>query len=252
MGTPQGGILSPLLANIALHVLDEHLHAPWEPGGNMRNTGRRHRRRAKGLPNWRLVRFADDLVVLVHGTRADTLALQDRIAGVLATLGLRLSPSKTQVVHARDGFNFLGFHIRWQRKHGTSKWYWYNLVGKDSIRSVRTKIRRLTRRTSQQDLRAVLEQINPILRGWTNYFRHVVAQRVFDVLRQFVWWRIVRMMRHRHRWNWGAVRRWLTDRNGRWRPIQADGTVLFDPAAVPIIRYRYRGDTIPSPWATAA
>jgi RNA-directed DNA polymerase len=94
-GTPQGGIASPLLANIALAALDEHLHGPWQPGGEMATTSRRARRRAKGLPNWRVVRYADDFVVLVHGTRADVEALREEVAWVLAPLGLRLSAAKT-------------------------------------------------------------------------------------------------------------------------------------------------------------
>jgi RNA-directed DNA polymerase len=61
----------------------------------------------------------------------------------------------------------------------------------------------------------------------------------------------VHMMRTRHRWRWKDVRRWLTDRNGRWRPITADGIEMFNPAAVPITRYRYRGNNIPNPWALA-
>ncbi len=71
-GTPQGGILSPLLANIALSVLDEHLHAPWKPGGAMSTRSRRRRRRGTGLPTWRLVRYADDFVVLVARHPATT------------------------------------------------------------------------------------------------------------------------------------------------------------------------------------
>ena len=70
-GTPQGGILSPLLANIALTVLDEHLMAPWRPGGTMDTTYQRHARRTQGLPTWRIVRYADDFVVLVHGQETD-------------------------------------------------------------------------------------------------------------------------------------------------------------------------------------
>src|SRR5213082_91670 len=97
-GTPQGGILSPLLANIALSALDEHLHAPWRPGGDMSTGSRRKYRRQRGLPNWRLVRYADDFVVLVTGTREDVIALREDIVGALAPLGLRLSPEKTGVV----------------------------------------------------------------------------------------------------------------------------------------------------------
>ena len=76
------------------------------------------RRRAKGLPNWRIVRYADDFVVLVHGTRHDVEALREEITDVLAPMGLRLSPAKTRVVHMSDGFDFLGFHIQWRRKTG--------------------------------------------------------------------------------------------------------------------------------------
>jgi RNA-directed DNA polymerase len=108
-GTPQGGILSPLLANIALHVLDEHLQGQWRK--QMGTDFRRTRRRRTGLGTWRLVRYADDFVVLVHGSRQNTEALRDEIADVLAGMGLRLSPAKTQIVHMSEGFDFLGFHL---------------------------------------------------------------------------------------------------------------------------------------------
>src|SRR4051812_22505566 len=121
-GTPQGGILSPLLANIALSVLDEHVHGPWLDGGTMTTPRRRARRRAKGLPNWRIVRYADDFVILVHGTHDDAQTLRENIAAVLAPLGLRLSPAKTQIVHMSESLNFLGHRIHWRRKRGTSKW----------------------------------------------------------------------------------------------------------------------------------
>src|SRR4051794_4024670 len=82
-GTPQGGILSPLLANIALSVLDEHVMAPWKPGGPMSTSGKRAYRRSTGRPTWRIVRYADDFVILVHGSRADTEALREDVATVL-------------------------------------------------------------------------------------------------------------------------------------------------------------------------
>jgi RNA-directed DNA polymerase len=250
-GTPQGGILSPLLANIALSLLDEHQHAPWKPGGPMSTRYQRSTRAGKGEPNWRVVRYADDFVVLVRGERRHVEALREQITHVLQPIGLVLSPAKTQIVHMSEGFDFLGFHIRWRRKRGTTKWYVYTFVAKRPIRSVRDKIRALTPKTSQQDLGAVLIRINQIMRGWTNYFKHAVAQRTFSHLQAFTWWRIVHMMRTRHRWRWKDVRRWLTDRNGRWRQITADGIEMFSPAAVPITRYRYRGNNIPNPWALA-
>lgn len=243
--------MSPLLANIALSVLDEHQHAPWKPGGPMSTRYQRSTRVSKGEPNWRVVRYADDFVVLVRGERRHVEALREQITHVLQSIGLVLSPAKTQIVHMSEGFDFLGFHIRWRRKRGTTKWYVYTFVAKRPIRSVRDKIRALTPKKSQQDLGAVLIRINQIMRGWTNYFKHAVAQRTFSHLQAFTWWRIVQMMRTRHRWRWKDVRRWLTDRNGRWRPITADGIEIFSPAAVPITRYRYRGNNIPNPWALA-
>jgi RNA-directed DNA polymerase len=248
-GTPQGGILSPLLANIALSALDEHLHAPWKPGGPMSTKSRCGRRGWKGLPNWRLVRYADDFVVLVRGTRGHVEALHEEIAHVLALLGLRLSQAKTQILHMSDGFDFLGFHIQRRRKRGTNEWYVYTFIADRPIRAVKAKIRALTRRTSQQPLGATLIRINQILRGWSNYIKHAIAQRTFSHLANFTWWRIVRWQRTRHRWRWTDVRRWLTEPSGRWKPITADEITLFNPAAIPIRRYRYRGNTIPTPWA---
>jgi RNA-directed DNA polymerase len=251
-GTPQGGILSPLLANIALSVLDEYVHAPWRRGQPMWCRDRRRYRRRRGLPNWRLVRYADDFVVLVDSDRAHVEQLREDISHVLAPMGLRLSEAKTRIVHMSEGFDFLGFHIQWRRKRGTSHWYVYTFIADRPFRSVKAKVRALTRRTSQQDLGAALIEINQIVRGWANYFRHAIAYRTFSHLGEFAWWRIVRWQRTRRRWNWKAVRRWLTTPTGRWKQPHADGIELFNPASIPIRRYRYRGNKIPNPWLPAA
>jgi RNA-directed DNA polymerase len=247
-GTPQGGILSPLLANIALSVLDKHLMAPWRPGGVMDRTSRRHARRAHGLPTWRIVRYADDFVVLVHGQQADVETLRENVVTVLALLGLRLSPAKTRVVHMSDGFDFLGFRIQWKRKRGTNKWYVYTFIADRPFRAVKAKIRALTHRVSQANMGTVTGRINQILRGWTNYFRHAVCKHTLNRLRHFVEWRLIRWLRKRHRWRWGQFRRRFTTPNGRWLPIAAEGVVIFNPAAVTVTRYRYRGGTIPNPY----
>ncbi len=157
--------MSPLIFNVAMSVLDEHLHRPWKPGGAMAADHQRARRRARGLPNWRVVRYADDFVVLVHGTQADAEALREEIADVLAPLGLRLSPAKTRIVDMSEGFDFLGFRIQWKRKRGTSKWHVYTFIADRPIRSLKAKIRALTNRRSQQDLRYVLIRLNQIMRG---------------------------------------------------------------------------------------
>jgi RNA-directed DNA polymerase len=108
-GTPQGGILSPLLANVALSVLDEHFAEA--PGGPHSTTKQRWTRRQKGLPNYRLYRYADDFVILVSGTRSQTEALLPEVASVLSTVGLRLSVDKTLITHIDEGLDFLGWRI---------------------------------------------------------------------------------------------------------------------------------------------
>jgi hypothetical protein len=117
-GTPQGGILSPLLANIALSVLDEKFAQDWDAMGTV---ARRHTRRRKGLGTWRLIRYADDFVVMVSGTRANAEQLRAQVAATLAPMGLRLSDAKTRVVHLDEGLDFLGFRIQRKRKRGSSK-----------------------------------------------------------------------------------------------------------------------------------
>src|SRR5450755_4596059 len=156
VATCVGGALSPLLANIALSVLDEHLTGPWKPGGAMSTPGRRAVRRRKGQPSWRVVRYADDFVGLVDGCRSDVTAVHEEIATVLAPLGLRLSPAKTRIVHMSEGFDFLGFRIQWRRKRGTNQWYVYTFIADRPLKAVKAKIRAMTHRVSQADPRTIL------------------------------------------------------------------------------------------------
>ena len=115
-GTPQGGILSPLLANIALSVLDEHFAEAWQTP--MASRVDRARRRRHGQATYRLVRYADDFVVMIAGAKAHAEHLQTEIAEVLAGVGLRLSVEKTSIAHIDEGFEFLGFRIQRQRQRG--------------------------------------------------------------------------------------------------------------------------------------
>jgi RNA-directed DNA polymerase len=245
-GTPPGGILSPLLANVALSALDERLTAPWKPGGTMSTSGRRNYRRGRGLPTWRLVRYADDFVVRVHGNEDHVHALREDVANVLAPLGLRLSPAKTTGVHMSDGLDFLGFHIRWRRTRGSNKWHVYTFIAHRPIRSLKAKIRALTHRTSQQDLGSVLTRLNQVTHGWANYFRHAVAKHTFSTLDTFTWRRLIGMLMRRHHWNWKAIRRRFTTPTGTWLPVTTDGIEHRPIAAIPVTRYRRRA--IPNPW----
>ena len=124
----------------------------------------------------------------------------------------------------------------------------YTFIANGAIRPLKTKIRALTHRTSQQDLEYVLARLNQAMHGWANYFRHAVAKNTFSMLDNFAWWRVIRMLRERHHWRWKDLRRRFTTPTGRWLPIAADGTELRRIAAIPVTRYRYRGSKIPGPW----
>jgi RNA-directed DNA polymerase len=138
-GTPQGGITSPLLANVALSVLDEFIAQA--PGGPSTGKLERARRLRHGRPNFRLVRYADDWCLMIRGTRSDAEALRDEIAGVLATMGLRLSEEKTLVTHIEEGLDFLGWRIQRHRKRGTTRHYVYVYPAKKAVQAVKRKIK---------------------------------------------------------------------------------------------------------------
>jgi RNA-directed DNA polymerase len=247
-GTPQGGILSPLLSNVALSVLDEHIAQA--PGGPAATPYQRAKRRRQGLPNIRLVRYADDWCLLVAGTKAHAEALREEIAEVLTGMGLRLSPEKTLVTHIDEGLDFLGWRIQRHRKRGTSKRYVYVYPAKKALHAIRAKVKTRCRKNLNQPLEILLQQLNAMLRGWTNHFKHGCSNATFSYLRAFLWKRLVRWQRLKHpRRTWRYLRRRYSRGDG-W-PIDGE-VVLFDPAKVSAKRYYYRGTRIPTPWPAGA
>jgi RNA-directed DNA polymerase len=243
-GTPQGGIISPLLANIYLSALDRHFADLWEQV--MSPHHRRQQRRRKGLPNYRLVRYADDFVVLVNGTRSDAEQLREQVGELLAErLRMTLSVEKTLVTHIDDGFDFLGFHI--QRKTGRSgRPMVLTFPTKAALAAVMRKIKKATARgTTSLRLVDVLRVVNPILRGWAAYFKYGVSKRTFAYLGWYAWWRMVAWIRRKHpRLGWKQIRRryYGADR------INEDGVTLYNPAKMTVGRYRYRGALIGTPY----
>jgi RNA-directed DNA polymerase len=158
-GTPQGGVISPLLANIFLHVLDRELAA--------RNVGE-------------LVRYADDGVVLCR-SEAQARAALGVVGEILGGLGLRLHPGKTKVVdlrEGREGLDFLGCHFRarmsgrlWEQKR-TVRYYLHRWPSQRAMKRLREKVRARTgRNRAGDDIRVVIADLNPLLRGWGSYFR---------------------------------------------------------------------------------
>ena len=185
---------------------------------------------------------------MVGGTRDDAEALWDEVNAVLALMGLRLSDEKTRVCHMDEGFDFLGWHIQRRRKRGHGgKRVVYTYPSKKALASVTAKVRSLTRRHKHRTLADLLRAVNPLLRGWCNYFRHGVSSRTFGYVDHFAWWRIVGWLRKRHDGlNWGTLRRRHLP---KWE-IRDGGIEMFRPHAVAITRYRYRGTRIPTPWTS--
>jgi group II intron reverse transcriptase/maturase len=184
-GVPQGGVISPLLANIYLHVLD----SVWE-------------QRCASLGT--LVRYADDLVVLARSPEA-LVESERRVAIVLAHLKLRLHPDKTRKVtltEGREGFEFLGHHLRKRvsgrlLERGIRRHYLHRWPSPRSMRRVRQQIHELTdrRRTSGvTDVRVLIEELNPVLRGWGEYFRTGNAARKFLSIDRYVTHRLHRFL----------------------------------------------------------
>jgi RNA-directed DNA polymerase len=244
-GTPQGSILSPLLSNVALSVLDEFVAQ--HPGGPLSEPWRRCERRAKGLPNCRLVRYADDWCLLIAGTRSDAEQLREQAAVVLSGMGLRLSPEKTLITHIDEGLDFLGWRIQRHRKPGTDRHYVYTYPAKKALRAITAKVKAVCRGTgADQSLDVLLDRLTPALRGWSAHFRWGVSSSTFGYLHHYTWHRVWRWIRKKHRkTTWKALFRRYGD-EGRWPVTEAQR--LFDPATMGTKRYRYRGSKIPNPW----
>lgn len=237
-GTPQGGILSPLLANIALSVLDDHIALKW--GTQVERAARKRH----GQANCRLVRYADDFVVMVDGRREHVEGLREEISGVLSGIGLRLSTEKTSIVHIDQGFDFLGFRIQRRQKRGTQRRYVYTIPSRVAQQRARARIKELTSRIKHPSFTVLLLRINRFLRGWSAYFRYGVSSRVFHIIRRYAWQRIAIWLRKQRHVRWKTIRkRYMTG----WEYRTPNGITLYQPT-VAGVRYRYRGARIPTPW----
>ena len=219
-GTPQGGVISPLLANIYLDMLDE----VWER--EYRHLGR-------------LVRYCDDFVVLCRRRSQAEKALR-RIRDILGTLRLELHPQKTRLVElglGKEGFRFLGCYFRVVRSHFTGKRYLYRWPSPQAMNALRSKIRSLTdrrRRAGMRDIREVIRDLNPLLRGWCNYFRTGNASLKFQQVDQFVKQRLTRLIASRkglqrrpfHMKEWPHTR--FVEEHGLYKLL---GTIRYPGAA---------------------
>jgi RNA-directed DNA polymerase len=243
-GTPQGAILSPLLANVALSVLDRHFEEAWQahngPGG-------RWRHRARGHATYRLVRYADDFLVLVAGSHAQAEAIKEQTAEFMAEqLRLMLSPEKTAITHVDDGFDFLGWRVTRRHRPGRAP-VAITFPSDRAVADIKHRIKTLTKsNTVNLSLDELIHGLNPILRGWTNYHRHGAAKRCFGYLSYYLWWRVVRWLRKKYpHLTWKQIKRRYWGRD--W--TSPEGARLHWPAEVKVTRYRGRRN--PSPWAAS-
>lgn len=184
-GTPQGGVISPLLANISLHGMEKALGIHYRAGNER-------------IGKCAVVRYADDFVVMC-ATEALAHQAQARLTEWLAVRGLQLSPEKTQVVHLSTGFDFLGFHIRiYPTRKTKSGWKALVTPSRKSVVKIREKLRQEWNALKGNNVAAVIKRLNPIIRGWANYFRTQVSSRTFTKLDTFMYNREFCYARHLH------------------------------------------------------
>jgi len=222
-GTPQGGVISPLLSNIYLHVLD----VLWA----------RH-----SAPLGTLVRYADDFVVMCR-TKWQCEQAEQRIRVILERLGLELHPEKTRRVElfeGKEGFDFLGCHLHKRlsgpllERTGRRLYFLQRWPSQRSMKRIRQRVKELTRRwRCHADIREIIAELNPVLRGWANYFRTGNAAKRFIQLDTYVWQRLRRLRIQRKGRNLkpGEVKRWTHEYFWNLGLHRLRGTVRYPETA---------------------
>lgn len=223
VGTPQGGVISPLLSNIYLHVLDKL----WT----------RH-----SAPLGTLVRYADDFVV-ISPTRWQCEQAEERIQVILGRLGLELHPEKTRRVDlfdGKEGFDFLGCYLRKRlsgpvlERTGRRLYFLQRCPSQRAMKQIRQRVKELTPRSRcHVDLREVIADLNPVLRGWGNYFRTGNAAKRFNQLDTYVWKRLrdLRVKRKGRNLRPGEVARWTRESFYNLGLHRLRGTVCYPEPA---------------------
>jgi RNA-directed DNA polymerase len=177
IGSPQGGVISPLLANIYLHVLDMYWAERYSSLG-------------------KLIRYADDFVIICR-TRQDAETALQMVKQIMAILKLTLHPTKTRIVDmGREGFDFLGFHFHKKKAKKSGKLLPYNCPAPKAMKAVRSKIHNITeRKRLSNPLSEVIKYLNRVIRGWRNYFRIGNCTLKFQQLDRYVRYRLEQWVR---------------------------------------------------------
>ncbi|NER31238.1 MAG: group II intron reverse transcriptase/maturase, partial [Symploca sp. SIO1C4] len=231
-GTPQGGVISPLLANIALHGMEERIKRFAEslPGKKRENKS-----------ELSLIRYADDFVIL-HKNQSIVQRCKEVISEWLKDMGLELKPSKTKITHTFEGFDFLGFNIKQHKVGKYQSKQGFKTIITPSKKSVKVHYERLVKvidshKSAPQ--KALISRLNPIIRGWTNYHSTVCSKVTFSDLGYILWNRLQRWGYQRHpnkSKTWVVNKYWGSHKGSSWS--FQDGIIrLLRHSETPIIRH---------------
>ena len=227
-GTPQGGIISPLLANIALHGMEKALGIKYTPC--KRTRGITHENHSK----YSLCRYADDFVVMCH-TKEEAENIRALLTNYLSERGLTLADDKTLITHIEEGFDFLGFNVRRYNvtifKKGQQPRPGKKLLikpSKNSVKALRAKIKNEFARARGTNAQALIGRLNPIVTGTANYWKTQVAKEIFHDIDCYLWKKIERWLTRLHprkNWKWLKERYFKPDKTGQSR----SKWILTDP-----------------------
>jgi RNA-directed DNA polymerase len=259
-GTPQGGVISPLLANIALHGMEERVKQYAEtlvmlsPGGFKLNKNQRR-------DTLSLIRYADDFVI-IHEDLSVVKKCQEIIAEWLCDMGLELKPSKTKLTHTlikidgNVGFEFLGFHVQQYevgnyRSANTSQGtpLGFKTLITPSNAKVKTHLAKIaevidSHKTSSQT--ALISKLNPIIRGWSNYYSAQVSKNTFSKVDMLTWQKLRAWARKRGEGDINKDKYWRTVGDRNWCFSTEDGLELLTHASTPIVRHiKVKGEASP-------
>jgi len=193
-GTPQGGIISPILANLALDGIEGFLNEQY--------------------PNMKVhfIRYADDFLVTAPSKEVAE-EIRELIRIFLAERGLELSESKTLITHINDGVDFLGWSLR---KYGGS---FVTKPSKESIKKITDKVSKIIHKAAAWSQEQLIKALNPVITGWANYHRHIVAKKTFQKLDNIIWnmlWRWAKRKHPKKGKKWIARRYWHTEGTRNW------------------------------------
>ena len=247
-GVSQGSVVSPLLANWYLQQFDLWW---WQEYGSL-TTREKTKRRQSGLANSRLVRYADDWLLLSNGTRTQAKELREEARQYLwDNLGLELNLDKTRITHAKEGFEFVWFHLQWMMTSNRKPWLRASPTP-DNIKRFKTKIRLMTNGQQIADPYSKVIALNRVLRGWIQYYRHANVKEIAHKLDWWVYRRLTHWLKRHHKW---GVRRVLAEYEHQQYGQRKNLAVcneherlvyLYRMSDLPIIQYRTRN--YPNPY----